>query len=380
MRYGDPVEAIRVLGLASDEERALGAEQRAVGAEQRAQQTYDQQQEAYKRDQRTREGLAKINQLAMTGAKSQDIIQAAGEYGLGVTEVQGVLSGRYNLSQTEVDAKQLAIINDVSKLRSVDDVISYYNKSEELTPGYSLTLDSREGGGYNLVHKNDKGEVVETITFSSKAEADVHLRRLAADPLTAKAAIVDRDTAMAKAATEAKFKQLERELEVSKISADVRTAFGKEAAALRSDPMFAMLPPGEQDARLAALKNDFGIGGDQGGLQDRSSSTEPNLSDVQKVANFATEQKKAEDSRAQQAQQDARIMASLKGPAKEAALAVASPEAKAIYQAMLDKQQATLDKQASEQQLLLSRSQSNEQQSGTRFYGLQQRTSPYTGM
>ena len=364
MQYGDPAEATRLLGLASVEERAMGAEQRALNADQRAQQTYDQQQKAYELEQRKLKGLAEINQLAMTGAKSQDIIKAATEYGLGVTDVQGVLSGRYNLSQTEVDAKRQEINNAVSKLRSVDDVISYYNESEELTPGYSLTLDSREGGGYNLVHKNDKGEVVETTPFSSKAEANVHLRRLADDPLTAQAAIVDRDTAMAKAATEAKFKQLDLDLEGAKISADVRTAFGKEAAALRSDPMFAMLPPGEQDARIAALKNDFGIGGEQGGLADRPDPTEPELTDVQKVVNAATEQEKAKDSRARQDQQDARIIASLTGSLQQEALAVASPEAKAIYQAMLDKQ-------------------ASQQQSGSRYYGLQRSAfgaSPYTGM
>lgn len=362
MQYGDPEEATRLLGLASAEERAMGVEQRALSADQRAQQTYDQQQEAYARDQRTREGLAEINQLAMTGAKSQDIIKAATDYGLGVTDVQGVLSGRYNLSQTEIEAKRQEINNAVSKLRSVDDVINYYNESEELTPGYSLTLDSREGGGYNLVHKNDKGEVVETTPFSSKAEANVHLRRLADDPLTAQAAIVDRDTAMAKAATEAKFKQLDLDLEGAKISADVRTAFGKEAAALRSDPMFAMLPPGEQDARIAALKTDFGIGGGQGGLADRPDETEPEISAVAQLQMDATKQEKAQNKRAQQDQQDARIIASINDPAlKQQMIAAASPEARAIYQAMLDKQ-------------------ASQQQSGTRFYGLQQRTSPYTGM
>lgn len=365
MQYGDPEEATRLLGLASVEERAMGAEQRALGADQRAQQTYDQQQEAYARDQRMREGLAKINQLAMTGAKSQDIIKAAGEYELGVTDVQGVLSGRYNLSQTEIEAKRQEINNAVSKLRNVDDVISYYNESEELTPGYSLTLDSREGGGYNLVHKNDKGEVVETTPFSSKAEANVHLRRLADDPLTAQAAIVDRDTAMAKAATEAKFKQLDLDLEGAKISADVRTAFGKEAAALRSDPMFAMLPPGEQDARIAALKTDFGIGGGQGGLADRPDETEPEISDVAQLQMDATKQEKAQNKRAQRDQQDAKIIASINDPAlKQQMIEAASPEARAIYQAMLDKQ-------------------ASQQQSGSRYYGLQRSAfgaSPYTGM
>lgn len=358
MQYGDPAEATRLLGLASDEERAMGVEQRA-------QQTYSQQQEAYEREQRRLAGLAEVNRLALgaaTGSTSQAIKDAAAEYGLGVEDVQGVISGRFNLSQTEVEAKRQEINNAVSKLRSVDDVISYYNDSEELTPGYSLTLDSREGGGYNLVHKNDRGEVVETTPFSSKAEANVYLRRLADDPITAQSAIVDRDTSMARAATEAKFKQLNLDLENAKISADVRTAFGKETAALRNDPMFAMLPPGEQDARIEALKRDFGITGGQGGLADRPDKTEPEISDVQKVVNVAAEQTKAEDTRARRDQQDARIIASINDPAlKQQAIEAASPEARAIYQAMLDKQ-------------------ARQQESGTRFYGLQQSRSPYTGM
>jgi hypothetical protein len=360
-QYGDPAEATRLLGLASAEERAMAAEGRAVTAEQRAAAEELRKQGDYDRDQAEREGLAEINRLAMSGAGSQAIRDAAAKYNLGVEQVQGVLSGRFNLSQTDIAEQQQKIINDISTRRGVDSLIDYYNKSEELTPGYSLSLEPREGGGFNLLHKNDKNEVIDTTPFSSKAEADLHLRRLAADPITAQAAIVDRDIGIAKAGAEAKFKQLEIDAKNAKLEADVRTAFGKEAAALRSDRMFAMLPPGEQDARINALKADFGIGDEQGGLADRPEKTEPELSAVQKIQMEDAKQREAESASARQAQQDARIIASLSGARQQEALAVATPEAKAAYQAILDEQ-------------------ARQQQSATRFYGLQQSRSPYTGM
>ena len=169
MKYGDPVEAIRVLGLASDEERALGAEQRALSAEERAVQNAAQQRQLIAQQIKVTdyeiEDIEAIRGFDKAYASAQQEAAALGKV-LTVGEARNLpefisLSPKLqrgaiqNLTGFTVAEQELATaeISNLVKGKTLDQILEAHKQNSLLSPGqyYDKVFETDDEGNQNFV-------------------------------------------------------------------------------------------------------------------------------------------------------------------------------------------------------------------------------------
>lgn len=279
MQYGDP-NATRLMAGAEQADqnaRIAAANERrfnlnyglARNADIRAQGEADRAAAEAARLGRLREGQGKVNELINQGVSDVDQFDALlteyGSDGLDIGFVAGVLESRRGITKGAIEETMLGIQSDLRGITSTDALLTYYNDSETLSPGYSLKLERNDDGVLQLKHFNEENEIIEkdTINFSSEREADYYLRQRAVDPTTAMKSLVERDNARRTAAAE-------RAIEESKLATErygydmgykkeQMKAVASALEQLRDDKTFFMLDPVDRDDRIKRVYTDLGL-------------------------------------------------------------------------------------------------------------------------
>jgi hypothetical protein len=280
MKYGDTNTALSLMSGAEAADRAerLEALRRSeyaqdyalrVNQDARAQSEEDRAAAEAARQGRLREGQGKVNELINQGVTDVDQFDALltkyGPDGLDIGFVAGALESRRGITKGAIEETMLGIQSDLRGITSTEALLTYYNDSETLSPGYSLKLERNDDGVLQLKHFNQKNELIEkdTINFNSEREADFYLRQRAVDPTTAMKSLVDRDNARRTAAAE-------RALEESKLATErygddmgykkeQMKAVASALEKLRDDQTFFMLDPADRDARIKRVYTDLGL-------------------------------------------------------------------------------------------------------------------------
>jgi len=277
MQYGDTGTAISLMNQAQAEERALRTEAAAAqrfekefglaqSADQRAADEATRLANEAAREARLREGKAQLEAYIAAGntdrAGAESIFEKYGPDGLSINDFANILESQRGITKGDIEAEMLQIQRDLRGLTTTDQLITYYNNSESLSPGYELRLEQNDDGLYQLKHFDDAGKEIDkdVATFASAQEADVYMRQLAVDPATAMQSLVTRDTAIRTTAAERRF---EREMEQLKARTDLSKEELKAVASglenVRSGQFFTMMDRAEQDKALAKVYTDLGL-------------------------------------------------------------------------------------------------------------------------
>lgn len=162
MQYGDPEEATRLLGLASAEERAMGAEQRAMQSAEQQRQLTDQQLKVAGYEI---EEIEAIRGFESAYAKAQQEAAALGKV-LTVGEARNLpeftsLSPKLqrgaieDLTGLTVAEQQLATaeISNLVKGKTLDQILEAHKQNSLLSPGqyYDKVFETDDEGNQNFV-------------------------------------------------------------------------------------------------------------------------------------------------------------------------------------------------------------------------------------
>lgn len=280
MQYGDTATGISLMSQAeaADRNERLEAMRRSEfqqdyllrsNQDARAQSEEGRAAAAAQREENLRAGQAEVTKLINTGVSDLDefdtLLQKYGPDGLDINYIAGQLETRRGITKGAIEETMLGIQGDLRDITSTNALLTYYNDSETLSPGYSLKLERNDEGVLQLKHFNEKDEVIEkdTINFASEREADLYLRQRAVDPTTAMKSLVERDNARRSAAAEAALE--ESKLATEKYGDDMgykkeqMKAVASALEKLRDDKTFFMLDPADRDDRIKRVYTDLGL-------------------------------------------------------------------------------------------------------------------------
>jgi hypothetical protein len=193
----------------------------------------------------------------------------------------------------------LGIQGDLRDISSTEALLTYYNDSETLSPGYSLELKRNDKGLLQLKHFNEDGKLIEkdTIDFGSEREADLYLRQRAVDPTTAMKSLVERDkerrTAAAEAALEQSKLATERYGDDMGYKKEQMKAVASALEKLRDDKTFFLLNPDDRDSRIKGVYDALGLT-PPSSLGLPPTGNKPPVSDVEKALKAYDKQKEEE--------------------------------------------------------------------------------------
>lgn len=280
MQYGDNATGISLMSqaAAADRNAQLDAVRRSEYAQDyllrsnqdaRAQSEEERAAATALREENLRAGQAEVTKLINTGVTDTDqfdtLLQKYGPDGLDIDYIAGQLETRRGITKGAIEETMLGIQGDLRDITSTDALLTYYNDSETLSPGYSLKLDRNDKGVLQLRHLNEEGNPIEkdTVNFASEREADLYLRQRAVDPTTAMKSLVERDNKRRSAAAEAALEQ--SKLATEKYGDDMgykkeqMKAVASALEKLRDDQTFFMLDPADRDDRIKRVYTDLGL-------------------------------------------------------------------------------------------------------------------------
>ena len=162
MQYGDPAEATRLLGLASAEERAMGAEQRAVQSAEQQRQLTDQQlkvagyeiedieavrgfESAYVKAQQDAAASGNVFTVGQASSLPEFVSLSPKQQRAAIQDLTGLT----------IDEQQLATaeISNLVKGKTLDQLIAAHKENSLLSPGqyYDKVFETDDEGNQNFV-------------------------------------------------------------------------------------------------------------------------------------------------------------------------------------------------------------------------------------